>query len=178
MLPEPLHPAIVHLPIALAVLLPFAAIALTLAIARQWLPARSWALIVALHLLLAGGGLLAARTGEAEEERVERVVSERRIEAHEERAESFVWIAGLTILVTGAGLAAGRTGSIARAAAVVASLGVLAAGIGVGHSGGELVYQHGAASAYTAKATPDVASSGSAQTPRAGSARDRDEDDD
>lgn len=148
MLPDPLHPAIVHLPLAIAVLLPLAALIVAVAIARQWLPSRSWALVLALHLLLAGGGLLAANTGEAEEERVERVVAERNIEAHEERAESFLWIAGLTLAVTAAGLVAGRAGALARGATVMAAVGILAAGIAVGHTGGELVYQHGAASAY------------------------------
>lgn len=148
MLPDPLHPAIVHLPVALAVLLPLASLVAAVALARGWLPTRAWAFVVALNLLLVGSTWAALETGEAEEERAERVVPESAIETHEERAEAFLWLGVAALAVSGAGLAAGRRGGIARAAAVAASLAVLAGGIRVGHSGGELVYVHGAASAY------------------------------
>ena len=41
-IPDPLHPAVVHLPIALAVLIPVLAAAFVLAIATGRLPARAW----------------------------------------------------------------------------------------------------------------------------------------
>ena len=43
MLPDPLHPAVVHLPIALAVLTPLLALLTLLACRRGVLPARAWA---------------------------------------------------------------------------------------------------------------------------------------
>jgi hypothetical protein len=64
MLPDPLHPAVVHLPMALAVLIP----------------------------------ALALETGKDEEDRVERVVSEDLIEAHEEAAERFLLLGGIGLL--------------------------------------------------------------------------------
>lgn len=148
MLPDPLHPAVVHLPIALAVLIPGLALLGILMIHKGFLPSRSWALIVLLQVLLVGSGWLARETGEDQEERVERVVAERHIEAHEEAAERFFRLATLGLLVVGVGLLPGRTGTIGRVAGTVVTLAVLAAGVSVGHSGGELVYKHGAASAY------------------------------
>jgi uncharacterized membrane protein len=148
MLPDPLHPAVVHLPIALAILLPGLAVLGLFLIYKGVIPSRSWALIVLLQAILVGSGWLALETGEDEEDRVERVVAERFIEAHEEAAERFMWIAGLGLLACGAGLLPGRSGNWGRVAGTIAAFGVLAAGISVGHAGGELVYKHGAASAY------------------------------
>ena len=149
MLPDPLHPAVVHLPIALAVLIPLVALAALLAARFGWLPPRAWAFVVLLQACLVGSAFVAIETGEDEEERAERVVAERHIEDHEERAERLLWAAGIVLLVSAAGLAPGRLGSLARPLGFALSLGVLALAVDVGHSGGELVYRHGAASAYT-----------------------------
>jgi uncharacterized membrane protein len=148
MLPDPLHPAVVHLAIALAILIPGFAILGVPLIQRGLLPARSWALIVLLQALLVGSGWLALETGEEQEERVERVVAERHIEAHEEAAERFLLLAGMGLLASAAGLLPRRGGAIGRVAGTAVTLAVLAAGLSVGHSGGELVYKHGAANAY------------------------------
>ena len=155
MLPDPLHPAVVHLPIALAILIPLVA-AFALAAARfGFVPARGWAFVVLLQLLLVGSGWLALETGEDQEERVEKVVAERHIEDHAERAERLLIGAGLALLVIGAGLAPGRIGDLARPLGLVLSLGVAGLAADVGHSGGTLVYQYGAADAYT-KGTKDT----------------------
>jgi uncharacterized membrane protein len=148
MLPDPLHPAAVHLPIALAILIPGFAILGTWLIAREFLPTRSWSLIVLLQALLVCFGWLALETGEDQADRVERVVAERHIEAHEEAAERFLILAGIGLIVNAAGLLPQRKGSLGRIAGTVASLVVLAAGVSTGRLGGELVYKHGAASAY------------------------------
>lgn len=148
MFPDPLHPAVVHLPIALAVLIPFFAILGTWSIYRNLLPARSWILLVALQALLVGSSWVALETGEREEERVEQVVAEGPIEAHEEAAERFLILTGIGLLVGSAGLLPGKKGAMGRVAGTVATIAVLVAGISVGHSGGELVYEHGAANAY------------------------------
>lgn len=148
MLPDPLHPAIVHLPMALAVLIPAVALLGIWLIRQDILPVRSWILIVALQGLLVGSGWLALETGEEEEDRVERIVAEDLIEAHEEAAERFMILAGIGLLVSGAGLLSGRRGSIGRNVGAATTIVVLAAGVSVGHLGGELVYKHGAANAY------------------------------
>jgi uncharacterized membrane protein len=155
MLPNPLHPAVVHFPIVLAVLVPAVAVLGALAIVRRRLPARSWAAVVLLQGLLVGASWLAVETGEHEEERVEDVVRESRIEAHEQAAERFLSLAAAAWVVSAAGLLGGRLGGLGRAATVAATAGVLAAGVAVGHSGGELVYRYGAANAYVSKASPE-----------------------
>ncbi len=146
--PDPLHPAVVHLPIALAVLIPALALLAAVAIRSNHVPPRTWVGIVLLQALLVGSGWMALETGEEQEDRVEEVVAERYIEDHEEQAERFQVVAGLALAVVAAGLLPGLAGGMARWASVVAALAVLGAGAQVGHSGGELVYRHGAASAY------------------------------
>ena len=153
MLPDPLHPALVHLPLALAVLTPALALLAVLAIRVGFFPARVWVVIVLLQAAMLGSGWAAQETGEAEEERVERVVAERHIEEHEEAAERFVALAAAALLLSAAGCLSGRWGRVARFATLAAGAVVLAAGLAVGHSGGELVYRHGAAVVYTERAS-------------------------
>lgn len=151
---SPLHPMLVHLPVALAVLLPLASVGLLLAWWRGTLPRRTWLIVVVLQALLVGGGIVAMRTGEADEERVEGVVGEAAIEAHEEAAEAFVWGGGavLALAIAASLLRNDRRARIAAAATALGTLVVLGLGYRVGEAGGALVYRHGAASAYTAGA--------------------------
>jgi uncharacterized membrane protein len=154
LLPDPLHPAIVHLPIALALLVPLVALFALAATRLGFVPVRGWAFVVLLQGLLVGSAWMAIETGEDQEERVEKVVAERHIEDHEERAERLLIAAGVALVVIGAGLAPGRVGSVARPLGLVLSLGVAALAADVGHSGGLLVYEHGAAAAYTNDSPP------------------------
>lgn len=147
----PLHPLLVHFPIALAVLMPLIALALLLAWRQGALPRRTWLIAVALQAALVGSGFAASQTGEADEERVEAVVPEAALEAHEEAAEVFVYgaaaVLGIALLA-----AVIRQERAARWIAGVATLGtiaVLGLGYRTGQAGGKLVYEHGAASAYT-----------------------------
>ena len=148
-LPDPLHPAIVHVPIALAVLMPALALLAAVVIRMKIVPPRTWMAVFLLQAALVGSGWMALETGEEEEGRVEHVVAERHIEEHEELAERFQLAGVVALVVVGAGLLPGATGGLARGAAVLATLAVLAVGVQVGHTGGELVYRYGAASAYT-----------------------------
>ncbi|MBX7196157.1 MAG: hypothetical protein K1X94_29140 [Sandaracinaceae bacterium] len=146
----PFHPMVVHVPMALAVLMPLVAGGLALAWWRGWLPARAWLLAVGLQAVLLASGMAALRTGGVEEERVERVVSEALIEEHEEAAEAFVGASAFVLVLMGA---AAWLGERPRAlpAAIAATAGtilVLGLGVRTGHAGGSLVYEHGAASAY------------------------------
>ena len=156
-LPDPLHPAVVHLPIALAVLMPALALLAAVVIRMKFVQPRTWMAMLLLQAALVGSGWMALETGEEEEERVEHVVAERHIEEHEEFAERFQLAGVVALVVVGAGLLPGATGGLARGAAVLATLAVLAAGVQVGHSGGELVYRYGAASAYTQDVTGSAA---------------------
>lgn len=159
------HPKLVHVPMALGVLMPLIAGGLLLAWWRRWLPARGWLIAVALQAILLASGVLALRSGEAEEERVEAVVAERFIEAHEEAAELFVWAsAGVLAVMLAAGALGARRAALPTAtAATLGTLLVLGLGYRTGQAGGSLVYQHGAAQAHVASATgpePRAASSG------------------
>lgn len=154
MLPEPLHPAVVHFPIVLSVLLPFFAVGALLAISRGAAPWRAWALPLALAVALTASSFIALRTGEAQEDRVEEVVGEEPIHEHEEAAERFMLFSGILTALAAAGLVGGSVGSASRIFATVSSVVVLAAGYQVGDLGGRLVYEHGAAEAYVDGPTP------------------------
>jgi uncharacterized membrane protein len=149
MLPNPLHPAIVHFPLVLAFLLPLFAGGALWAIRRGARARRAWAIPVAMSAALALSAWVAVETGEAQEERVERVVAEQPFETHEDGAELFLVLSGGLLAITAAGLAGGVVGRAARATATVGTAALIAMAVRVGHSGGELVYRYGAASAYT-----------------------------
>ena len=158
MLPNPLHPAVVHFPVVLAVLLPFFTAGALWAIRRGTTPRRAWAIPVAVSLALALSAWVAVQTGEAQDERVERVVAEQPLEAHEEAAELFLALSGGLALLVVAGLVRGRTGQVARGLATVGAVALVAVAAQVGHSGGQLVYRYGAAGAYTGVQNPGSAS--------------------
>lgn len=148
MLPNPLHPAIVHFPIVLMFLLPISGIVAIWAIRRGASVGRAWLVPLAVASALAGSAWLAVETGESQEERVGDVVGERVVEAHADAATTFLALSVVTLVIVGAGVAPGRWGAVARGLATIAATGLVVAGARVGHSGGQLVYQHGAASAY------------------------------
>jgi uncharacterized membrane protein len=163
MLPDPLHPAVVHFPVALAALIPLFALLILLAIRAGRTPALSWAVVVLMQALLVGFTWLAHETGEDEEERVEKVLDEEHIEAHEEAADWVLYLGGAGLAASAIGLAGGGVGAGARLAALVISLATLGAAVRTGHLGGELVYRYGAANAYVEK--PAGAPPGNAQEP-------------
>ncbi|MEQ8461684.1 MAG: DUF2231 domain-containing protein [Sandaracinaceae bacterium] len=150
----PLHPAIVHLPLALGLLVPLIALGVAVAVHQGKLPRWAWGAVLGLQVLLVGSGFVAMQTGERDEEVVERVVAESVIEAHEEAAETFVYAAAGSTLLFLLGLALPRRiwRSAAMGAAVAGSVAVAGLALGVGHSGGELVYVHGAAAAHVSGA--------------------------
>lgn len=151
----PLHPALVHVPLGLALALPPIAIGLALALWRGWLPRAAFGALVGLEVILVGSGLVAMQLGERDSQKVERIVAERLVEAHEERAEAFLWGAGVVLVGAAAVLVIPAAAAPALAAVVAAgTLGVAALGVAAGSAGGELVYQHGAAAAYLPARAP------------------------
>lgn len=161
MLPDPLHPAIVHLPIALTLLLPIFTFGALVAVRRGARLRIAWGLVVLVALALAVSARVAVFTGAQQEERVERIVPELALETHEERAETFALASLVVAAVAGLGLLESRAGGVARALMVAGALALLAGAVAVGQSGGELVYRHGAALAYAGAPVPggDVGSS-------------------
>lgn len=147
-MPHPLHPAVVHFPLVLAVLIPFvAAVALVLAL-RSTAPRRPWILVVVMAAGLVLSAWVSVETGEQQEERVETVVPESVISHHAAAAETLFWASATLLVVALGGLASGRLGAAARGVTVAVSLVLFATAFRVGDSGGQLVYTHGAAQAY------------------------------
>jgi len=147
-MPYPLHPAVVHFPIVLAVALPFLALAGVLAARRPGAGRYPWGVVVALAVLLPLSAWAALETGEEQEDTVEAVVGEAPLHRHEEAAEGFLAGAVLVGALALGGLLPRKAGAVARVATVPVAVAVLALGFRVGGSGGDLVYRHGAASAY------------------------------
>ncbi len=152
MLPNPLHPAIVHFPIVLALLLPLFIGGALWSIRRGAVARRAWLVPTAVAAALVASAWLSVETGEAQSERVERVVGEAPLDAHEDLAEAFLTASAAMAVLTGLGLLGGKPGRTARALTGIGSLALAGLVVRVGHTGGELVYRHGAASAYTAPA--------------------------
>lgn len=144
MLPDPLHPAVVHFPIVLMAFLPLAAVGALWAIHRGVLPFRAWAVPAILAGVLTLSAWAATETGESQEDRAEDIVGKQLIHNHEEAAERFFIFSGIVFALSVAGLVRGVPGRGARAVATVATLGLLVAGYQVGHTGGGLVYGDGA----------------------------------
>ena len=146
------HPKLVHLPMALAVLMPLVTGGVLFAWWRGWLDRRVWVLVLSLQAALVGSGVVAMNSGETEEERVEQVVGEEYIEAHEEAAEVFVWASAAILLLMAMPLVLpeGRARQAASLGALLGTLVVCGLGYNVGEGVGKLVYEHGAAQLYVA----------------------------
>ena len=162
MLPNPLHPAVVHFPVVLAFLLPISAIVAIWTIRKGSRVTRAWAVPLAIAATLALSSWVSAETGESQEEKVEKVVPEAPMEAHEEAAELFVTGSALLLVITAGGMIGGMTGRISRATATLGAIVLVAGAAYVGHTGGQLVYQHGAASAFASPSGAQPNSSASA----------------
>ena len=142
-LPDPLHPAIVHFPIAF--LIAGAVVAVLAIFVRRWhLP---W---LAAIILVAGalGSVAALITGEEEEHKVEPLAAaaDHILEEHEEWGETTRNLALLAALLAVAAAFTVRQPIVGRGLSIVTAVIALAAVYAVaeaGHYGGELVYRHG-----------------------------------
>lgn len=148
LIPNPLHPAVVHLPIALAVLVPLVAIGALIFIRRGAKPRTAWGISVVTLAALLVSGWVSLQTGEQQEERVEDIVAEQSMHGHEEAAELFLITTAGVLALGLVGLVPGKVGSAGRLVASLGTVAILGAGWRVGHTGGMLVYRDGAASAY------------------------------
>ncbi|HZJ55421.1 MAG TPA: hypothetical protein VFD38_14880 [Myxococcaceae bacterium] len=151
----PLHPAVVHVPLGLAVVMPLLLGAIVWAVVTRRLPAKVWLLPLLLQGVLLGAAVFALRTGEQDEDRVEARAGESAVDAHERAAQAFTAAAGATFLAAAAALALRRRRGpflIAGAASVALSVAMLVLGIQTGSRGGALV--HGG---------PEVAGGGAAR---------------
>jgi uncharacterized membrane protein len=149
-LPDPLHPAIVHFPVVLSVLIPLVAIGALWAIKRGASHKRAWGVTTAVAAVLALSAWAAVQTGEQQGERVEDTVGESRVEHHAEAGETLLFTSAGLLAVVALGLMPGTTGRVARYAGAAGTLAVAAMAYQVGRSGGELVYKYNAGAVYAA----------------------------
>jgi uncharacterized membrane protein len=143
----PLHPVVVHFPIVLGTLLPFLALLLWWAIKKDLLQQKVWGLVIVMALAYGGSAIIAVELGERDEDKVEEIVSEKVIEEHEEAGEMIPWIAGTLFLISIAGMVKKNSHAL-RLGLAMLSLIALIPLVNTGHTGGELVYQYGAANAH------------------------------
>jgi hypothetical protein len=61
------------------------------------------------------------------------------------------------LLITAAGMVKGKAGGVARYASLAVAIALVGGAAYVGHTGGQLVYKHGAASAYATPAPSGIA---------------------
>ncbi|MBA4072364.1 MAG: hypothetical protein C0497_11090 [Gemmatimonas sp.] len=154
MLPDPLHPVVVHFPVVLSILLPVVAAGSLWAIHQGVRPLRAWGVAIAVAAALTLSAWVAVETGEDQEERVEKVVTESQLDAHADAGKALQLVSLGVLAVLALGLMPGDKGRIARYVGAVGTLTVAAAAFRVGMSGGDLVYKYNAASVY---ATSDSA---------------------
>ncbi len=145
----PLHPLVVHFPVVFAVLAPAFAFGALVAIKRGTRPLVAWGMTAVLVAALSGSSFLALETGEDQEEAVENIVPGSALDTHEDAANRFFSFSLVLVGITAAGFLPRRAGTAARLVATAGTLVMVVAGYQVGHSGGSLVYEHNAASAYT-----------------------------
>jgi len=139
----PLHPAVVHVPLGLALVMPVVLVGLLWAIGTDRLPTKAWVLALLLQGILLGGTGVALWTGGQEEGRFEERAGEVSLEAHERAAQAFGFAVAATFAVGAIGfLLRGRRRPFMAtgAAAVGLSIVALALGIQVGHQGGLMVH--------------------------------------
>lgn len=143
----PLHPVVVHFPIVLGMILPFVGLLFWWCIKKEYVQQKVWILVTALALVYGASALVAVELGEKDEDKVEKVVSEKVIEQHEEAGEKIPWIAGALFLVSLAGLLRRNSHSVRLTLGILALFAIIPLA-DTGHTGGKLVYHYGAANAH------------------------------
>lgn len=145
----PLHPAIVHFPIALAFILPALVLVFSLMIKKNKMAPQAWFIIIGLQLLTTVTGYVSLESGEEAEDVVEKVLDKKLIHEHEERAEIFVGSTVIALVLSTAAFFLRKEFQFILKL-VVFGLSLVSSFLAyrTGHSGGELVYRYGAASAY------------------------------
>lgn len=158
-MPELLHPALVHLPIGLALAMPLILLAMVVLDGKGKLTRQAWVVVLVLQLLITAGAFAAMKTGSGEEELVERGIGKALIHEHEEAAELFTWasvgllaLSILPMLPLGAGLR-----RVVPFALLGLSVVLLALGFRTGKLGGELVWTHHASVVRAGLALPEGA---------------------
>lgn len=132
------HPAVVHLPVGLAIILPLVSLWVF------WKHPQAWSLLVILMGLQVAGTHLGLYTGERIEDAYEEVRGEQAgpaIHEHEELAEGLLVLswAGFALALGGLLLPA-RFRRAVQVGALVLAFGIMGQALRTGHAGGVLVY--------------------------------------
>lgn len=152
----PIHPMLVHLPLGLSLILPLLILIFLILIKLGKMDSKLWSIIIGLQLLLTFSGYVTITTGENEEEIVKEVVSKKLIALHETKAEMFVGASVITLVLSVGSFFIDRKFQFKTHLTVLAaSLFTVFLAFRAGESGGRLVYEHGAASAYETSLSED-----------------------
>lgn len=145
----PFHPVVVHFPIALSFVLPILILVFAYMIKAKKMSHQAWLVIIGLQIFTTVSGYVALETGEDEEHQVQKVVDKKIIHEHEENAEIFVGstVVALVLSVAVFFLKQELQFAVKIVICLVSMLSAYLA-YNTGHSGGLLVYRHGAAGAY------------------------------
>ncbi|MCB0391814.1 MAG: hypothetical protein KDD58_11000 [Bdellovibrionales bacterium] len=143
----PLHPVAVHFPIVLGLLIPIASLSVFILIKLKYLDPRIWLLVVILSGLFFASAVVAVQTGEKDEHKVEEVVGHKVLETHEEHGEKIQWLALAVFLISITPLLLKKPTELQILTVIISSIVVYPL-IETGHTGGELIYKHGAAEAH------------------------------
>lgn len=145
----PFHPVIVHFPIALTFILPVLMLVFAFMIKSNKMSHQTWLIIIGLQIATTVTGYISLESGEDQEHLVSKVVDKKIIHEHEEAAEIFV---GSTVIALVVSVAAfflrNEIQFFVHLFITLISLVSCYLAYNAGGSGGELVYRHGAASAY------------------------------
>ena len=142
MLPDPLHPAVVHFPIVLMIAAPFVTAFVLWKLKGAESHARTWLVVPVLLASVAVSGFVAMQSGEDGEELAEEIVEHDVIERHEDQGKQFFWFALASVVVAAAAFASGQIGSWLRILTLVMTIVGAVLVTRTGHSGGEMVYDH------------------------------------
>ncbi|CAN5754302.1 hypothetical protein BH11MYX3_BH11MYX3_38660 [soil metagenome] len=148
--PLPMHPKLVHVPMALCILMPMIAIMIWLGVRRGWFTPRVWLIAAVLQGATLCGGLAALKTGGDDGALVEGYASEEALATHEARAHWFLYVAGANLVLCGVTVLQ-RERIRQQLLGAIAIVGLFAgsyAGYRVGDAGGRLVYVGNASDAH------------------------------
>ena len=145
----PLHPMIVHFPLSLSIIVPILILIFAYMIKINKMTRKAWFIVIGIQLAVVVSGYVSLETGETEEDLVEKVVASKYIHDHEEAAEIFVGSA-VVVLALAVGVFFIRKELQFPVKIVIATIAFVSSYLAydTGMRGGELVYAHGAASAY------------------------------
>lgn len=145
----PLHPFLAHIPLILALFMPFVLWSLIILIAKKKISSQGWWSAVVIQLMIVIFAYIALSSGEGEEDLVAQFVPKRFIGKHENMAEVF---SGLSVILLGVMIVINfvqeKLAKKLRILAAVFSLIPLGVGLYTGRLGGEIAYAYGGAEAY------------------------------